>query len=86
MSLKNLINSQQLRTSVQGAIYLFQLGPQVESLMERKLLEDLGESYKVHTHCRWLKKERKKEKKNSCCSNNLQRVKACFVQQARFER
>lgn len=62
--------------------YLFQLSLQVESLMDRKFLEDLDESYKVHIDCRWLKK--KMEKKNiHCCSdwlNNIEMEKVCLVQ------
>lgn len=52
---ENLINLEQLRTEA----YLFQVGLQVESLMDRKFLEDLDEIYEVHTHCRWLKKKKK---------------------------
>lgn len=37
--------------------YLFQVGVQVESLMDRKLLEDLSKIYKVHKRCRWLKEK-----------------------------
>lgn len=39
------------------AAYLNQLGLQVESLMERHLLEALGESWEVHKHCRHLMKK-----------------------------
>lgn len=37
------------------ADYLSQVGVQVESLMDRKFLEDLSDSYKVHKRCGWLK-------------------------------
>lgn len=63
--------------------YLFQLGLQVESLMDRKFLEDLDESYKVHIHCRWLKKKKMEKKNIHCCSdwlNNIKMEKVCFVQ------
>lgn len=36
------------------AAYLKQLGLQVESLMERHLLEGLSESWEVHKHCTHL--------------------------------
>lgn len=39
--------------------YLFQLSLQVESLMDRKFLEDLDQSCKVHTHSRGLKNKNK---------------------------
>lgn len=38
--------------------YLVQLYLQVESLVDGKFLEDLDESYKVHTHCRWLEENK----------------------------
>lgn len=37
--------------------YLSQVGVQVESLMDRKFLEDLSESYKVHKRRRGLKEK-----------------------------